>query len=1082
MRRTRTQASRSPETTSGRTPRPRMRPLSAVIAALCLNFAASPAHAQTADHLAGLDYRHVGPVGNRVSAVAGVPGDPDTWYAGAASGGIFRSTDGGVTWEPVFDDHGVQSIGHLAVAPSDPRVVWVGTGEPFIRSNVSHGAGVFVSRDGGDSWQLTGLEETGRIGRVVVHPDDPDVVWVAALGHLYGDQEERGVFRTTDGGERWERVLFTDRGTGAVDLWLDPADPDHLIAGMWTMVIRTWGRWSGGPNDGLYESTDGGDTWTRLGGNGLPVGLTGKIGLAGTPADPNRVYALIETDADPGEDHPAGTEHQGVLWRSDDGGATWAMVNADHTIVQRPHYYSRAVVSPDDADEIHFLATRHTKSVDGGASIVNVGSGGDHHDMWIDPLDADRMIVGHDQGISISTNRGRTWYRPQLPIAQMYHVTVDTEVPYNLYGNRQDGPSTYGPSNTLTGGGIPIGAWRSVGGCESGWAVPDTVSNDVVWSGCYEGILDRHTLSTGHSRNVMVWPDNPEGWAAGDLRYRFQWTFPVHLSPHDPNTVYAGSQVLHRSTDGGTSWQVVSPDLSTGTDSLMLKTGGLTPDDASPTYAAVLFAIAESHRNPGEIWVGTNDGKVHLTRDGGASWTDLTANVPELPTFATISSLEPSRHADGVAYMAVDGHQIGVFDPLLYRTDDHGATWTRIDGGIPRGPLSFTHVVREDPVRPGLLYAGTENGLWVSFDDGASWTSLQADLPPAPVHWLTIQPHFNDLVVATYGRGFWIADDVTPLQQLTAEVAASQSHLFEPRAGYRFLRREGPFDQPGDPAAGENPPWGVSLNFWLGDGGAAAGGAQASGSDEGDVHSASDVTLEIVDAAGQVVADVPVRRTRAGLNRAWWGLNYTSSQRPTLRTRPVGHAHVELGPDGTRPAPDGGRVTPQAPPGRYTVRLTVHGQVHEAPLEIRMDPSSQGSREGIAAQHDMQLELRAEANRLVAAVDTLEVWRAALHEARDAAGGSLPAAQAALLADLDALTTTLYDLRLSGGSAGQDSLRWPRGLWAKMTTLAGWISGHDFAPTAQAVEVHGLYRAQLAEVEARVEELRPRIRPIMEDR
>lgn len=1015
-----------------------------------------PTSTVAAGALEALRYRHVGPVGNRVSAVTGVPGDPNVYLVGAASGGIWKSTDGGHSWRPVFDDHGVQSIGALAVAPSDPDVVWAGTGEPFIRSNVSHGAGVFRSDDGGDTWTLAGLEATGRIARVIVHPDDADVVWVAALGHLYGEQEERGVYRTRDGGATWDRVLHTDAGTGASDLWLDPADPDHLIAGMWTMHIRTWGRWSGGPGGGLFESTDGGTTWTRMEGRGLPTGVVGKIGLAGTGADPDRVYALIETNVNVDIDD-ADYEHEGVLWRSDDGGASWAMVNADHTIVQRPHYYTRAAVATDDPDEVHFLATRHSVSRDGGLSIRNGGAGGDNHDMWIDPLLPDRMIVGHDGGVSISTTRGASWYRPLLPIAQMYHVTVDTRVPYRLYGNRQDGPSTHGPSNTLTGGGIAIGEWRSVGGCESGWAVPDTVSNDVVWSGCYEGILDRHRISTGHSRTVTVWPDNPEGWPAGELRYRFQWTFPIAISPHDPATVYTGSQHLHRTTDGGQSWQAISPDLSTGTDSLMRKTGGLTPDDASPTYAAVLFAIAESPLTPGEIWAGTNDGKLHVTRDAGATWTDVSANVPGLPRFSTISSIEPSRHTPGTAYLAVDAHQLGDFRPLLWKTDDHGATWTSIVDGIAEGPLSFTHVLREDPRRPGLLYAGTENGLFVSFDDGASWGPLQTNLPPAPVHWLTIQPHFNDLVVATYGRGFWIADDVTPLQQLTPEIVASDGALFAPRPAYRFLRRESAFSQPGDPAAGDNPPWGASLSYWLG-------------------PDASDVRLEIVDAAGEVVARVNTPSARAGLNRAWWGLDYTPSGRPTLRTRPLGHSHVELGSDGTRSAPDGGRVSPQAVPGTYTVRLTVDGAVHERSLEVLMDPSSEGTMAGIRAQHAMQLELRSEANRVVAAVDSLEVWRAEFHARRDA--GGLGPEQAALLAELDALTHTLYDLRLSGGSAGQDGLRWPRQLFAKITSLAGYVSGTDFAPTDQAREVHVLYQERLREVEAEVARLRARVRGV----
>ncbi len=993
-----------------------------------------------------LTFRHVGPVGNRVSAVTGVPGDPNVYLVGAASGGIWRSRDGGHSWDPVFDEQAVQSIGALAIAPSDPDVVWAGTGESKVRSNISHGAGVYRSTDGGDSWTLMGLEESGRISRIRIHPTDPDVVYVAALGHLYGPQAQKGVFRTTDGGRTWERVLFTDPMTGPSDLWMDPADPDHLVAGMWTMHIRTWGRWSGGPHDGLYRTRDAGETWERLEGRGLPAGTTGRIGLTGSPANPDRIYALIETNVN--RDFEPLEEHDGTLWRSDDGGDRWEMVNADHTLVQRPHYYSRALAAPDDADEIHFLATRHVVSRDGGRTTTTRGggSGGDHHAMWIDPQIPDRMIVGHDQGISISTNRGADWFRPLLPVAQMYHVAVDNAVPYNLYGNRQDGPSTRGPSMVRYSGTIPVGEWRAVGGCESGWAVPDTV-NQVVWSGCYEGILDRHDLETRSSRTVSVWPDNPEGWAAGDLRYRFQWTFPIALSPHDPGTVYVGSQHVHRSTDGGQSWAVISPDLSTGLDSLLRKTGGLTPDDASPTYGAVLFAIAESPLERGLIWAGTNDGRLHLTRNGGRSWTDVSERLPGLTALSTISSIEPSRHVPGKAYVAVDGHQVGDFGPHLLVTDDYGLSWRRITDGIPPGPLSFTHVLREDPVRPGLLYAGTENGLYVSMDDGARWGPLQGNLPRAPVHWLTIQPQFNDLVVATYGRGFWIADDVTPLQQWSGP--SDQVALFQPRATYRWLSTSQPFTQPGDPAAGRSAPRGASLNYWL-------------------PQEADDLTLEILGDGGEIVASLDNPSRSEGLNRAWWDLRHTSSRAPRILTQPLEHAHVELGDSGDREAPDGRRVSPLALPARYTVRLTVDGVVRTAPLELRKDPISRGTPEGMRAQLDMSLALRDDANRVTDLIDSIEVLRAGLDRTLAELPGSEPQDMVQRMTDLrdelEALEMGLYDLRMSGGTAGQDALRWPRRLYAKLGSLAGYISESDDPPTDQAREVHSLYRQDLARI------------------
>jgi photosystem II stability/assembly factor-like uncharacterized protein len=999
-----------------------------------------------ADFFTNLDFRHIGPVGNRVSAVMGEPGNANVYYVGAASGGVFKSEDGGHSWRPIFDDQEAQSIGALAVAPSDANVVWVGTGEAFIRSNVSIGNGVYRSTDGGESWTHAGLAESGRIGRIVIHPDNPDIVFVAAAGHLYGPQEERGLFRTTDGGETWERVLFAGPNSGAIDVVMDPGNPRILFAATWQMQIWTWGRESGGPESGLWTSRDGGDTWTRLEGRGLPTGTLGKIGLGMTPADPDRVYALIETNSNR-EFGPA-EEHEGTLWRSDDGGRSWSMVNGDHALAQRPLYYTRLAVAPDDADEVHFMSTVHTKSLDGGVSFSTV-AGGDNHDMWIDPLLPDRMIIGNDGGVKISTNRGRSWHRPLLPIAQMYHAFADTRVPYNVYGNRQDGSSYGGPSNTLSGGSIPIGAWKSVGGCESGFAVPDTVTNDVVWSGCYEGILDRHEISTGITRTVSVWPDNPEGWAAGDVRYRFQWTFPVHISPHDNETVYAGSQHVHRTTNGGQSWDVISPDLTRNDLSKQQKSGGLTTEDVSPTYASVLFAIAESPVEPGLIWTGSNDGLVQLTRDGGQTWTDVTPNIPDLPEWGTVSNIEPSRFDAAAAYVTVDFHQLGDNDPYIYKTDDYGASWRSLSDDIPRSVFSYAHVVREDPKRPGLLYLGTENSVFASFDDGGHWTSLQGDLPHAPVYWLTVQSHFNDLVIATYGRGFWILDDITALQQITDEVLASAVHLFDPRPAYRFLSREGRSSQPGDPAAGENPDAGASLNFFLG---SVPQGA---------------VTVEIETETGALVRTLDVRGARAGLNRVMWNLRYEASAMPRLRTPALEHSHVEVNASGWRSVPDGGPVRPLATPGRYRVRLRAGGEEHVTWLDVLQDPASDASASDMQAQLDLQLRLREMSDSTAALIDRIEWARKGLMDLQARLGGEarygdvVEAGEALDQALID-LEMGLFDLRLSGGAARQDTIRWPRQLWAKIASLAGYSSGTDDRPTDQTIEVRDIYRDQLA--------------------
>ena len=458
----------------------------------------------------------------------------------------------------------------------------------------------------------------------------------------------------------------------------------------------------------------------------------GKIGLAMTASDSDRIYALIETNSN--RDYEPLDEHEGVLWRSDDGGASWSMVNADHTLAQRPLYYTRVVVAPDEPDEVHFLSTRYSRSLNGGEDFSLGDPGGDSHDMWIDPLIPDRMIVGHDGGLSISTDRGVSWWRPRLPIAQMYHVNTDTRIPYQVYGNRQDGATQMGPSNSLRGSEISIGEWQSVGGCETGFSVPDPVEPNIVWAGCYDGMLSRYDHRLGLARRVSVWPANAEGWAAGELRYRFQWTFPIHISPHDHERIYVGSQHVHVTTNGGQSWEVLSPDLTTNDKTKQQKTGGLTTDDAGPTYAAVLFAIAESPRQEGVIWTGSNDGLVHVSLDGGQTWVNVTESIPDLPPWGTVSNIEPSPHDAGTAYLTVDLHQLGDTEPYVYKTTDYGGSWTSLSQTIPRSVFSYTHVIREDPVRPGLLYLGTENALYVSLDDGENWTLMRNNLPPAPVH------------------------------------------------------------------------------------------------------------------------------------------------------------------------------------------------------------------------------------------------------------------------------------------------------------------------------------------------------------
>ena len=996
---------------------------------------------------AGLHWRNIGPEGNRFSAAVGVVGDPLTYFVGSASGGVWKTTDGGVNWRPTFDAQPVQSIGSLAVARSDRNVVWAGTGEAHIRSHISIGQGIYKSTDGGESWQLMGLERTGRIARIVIHPTDPDVVLACALGTAYGPQQERGVYRTTDGGATWTQVLFVDRDTGCSDLAMDASNPRVLYAGMWQIEIRTWGRTSGGPGSGLFRSTDGGATWTRLQGNGLPTKPHGKVALGLSVSDPNRVYVLIET----GDGLPwNGQETEsGQLWRSDDAGRTWQVASRDRNAMGRAHYYSRMAVAPDDPDEAYFLTASYAKTIDGGRTLVvqqrGQAPGGDHHDIWIDPTNADRQIVAHDQGLSITQNRGRTWFRQRLSNAQIYHVTVDDRIPYNVLGNKQDEPTYRGPSNSrLAGGRILRGMWHAVGGGESGWATPDPVDPNVIWStasgsGNVGGIVVRFEEDRRMFRTVEVWPQQSNGPAEG-VRYRFVWDAPFLISPHDHNTVYTGSQHVHRSRNGGQSWEVISPDLTLNDRSRMGSSGGLTPDNIGVEYAGVVYAITESPREQGTIWVGTNDGRVQLTRDDGRTWTDLTRNIPNLPAWGSVRSIVSSKYDPATAYLTVDFHQMNDRDPYVYRTTDYGRTWRSITGGLPRNNLSYARWILEDPVRRGLLYLGLENGIWVSFDAGDGWVPLQIDLPAAPVSGIQVQERFNDLVISTYGRGFWILDDLSPIQQLTPEVMASAAHLFVPRAAYRFRNITAPSSTYDDPTTGEDPAYGASLNYWL-----KAPAAQAP-------------RLTISDAAGKVVRTL-TGPNRAGINRVHWDLRDEPNPAVRLRTSPMYAPYITVGPEG-RVAPGTAQVSVLMPPGTYTVTLSVGGQERTRTVEVRKDPNSGGTEGDIAEQTRLALAIREDMVRAGAAVHRMESVRVQLAALRGTVtDADATRAMAALEERLVALEMELVDLRLTGN--GQDGVRFGSKLIAKLGYLVNGLTNADFRPTDQQGEVQGILRGQL---------------------
>uniref|UniRef100_UPI0025CF6F84 WD40/YVTN/BNR-like repeat-containing protein n=1 Tax=Algoriphagus sp. TaxID=1872435 RepID=UPI0025CF6F84 len=743
-------------------------------------------------------FRFIGPEGNRAIAVIGVPGNPQVAYIGAASGGLWKTEDMGINWRPIFDDQDISSVAAVELAPSDPNQVWVGTGETFvIRPAHAMGNGIYFSPDAGKTWEHKGLEKTGRIGRVLVHPNDPKTVYAASLGHTYGPQKERGIFRSRDGGDTWEHVLFIDEGTGASDLAIDPQNPDILYAAMWSININTWGLNSGGSGSGIYKSTDGGDTWEAMNKNGLTSGAArpvGKTSVSVSHSDPNVVYALFEAESP-------------EVWRSSDKGMSWTLMSQEHDWNERAPYYTRLRVNTGDPNEIYSMSVRFVHSLDGGKTRNPrpPRGGGDNHDIWIDPTNPDRIMVAHDGGVSISYNHGETFQRVVLPIAQMYHVAVDDQIPYNVFGNRQDGWSYMGPSNSLAGY-IPLGLWKGVGGCESGFAKPDPTDNNIIWSGCYDGGLERHDLRTGYSREVRVWPEAGYGWAPADMKYRWHWNFPLSHSPHTKGRVYVGSQFVHKTDDDGQSWQIISPDLTLNLKDHQQNSGGVAIDNLMTFDGATLFAIEESKLEAGVIWVGTNDGQIQLTKDGGENWTNLTANIPDLPQWGTVANIEPSRYDKATAYVTVDLHQMGDFDPYIFKTTDYGQSWTKISEGIPSSESSFVHVVKEDPKRAGLLYAGIDKGIYVSHNDGQSWSRLKLNLPPAPVYWMEVQERFDDLVVGTYGRGYYILDDLAAIRNLdkTQDVA-----FFEIRDAYRFNERENIKTDGASFNSGRNPSYGA---------------------------------------------------------------------------------------------------------------------------------------------------------------------------------------------------------------------------------------------------------------------------------
>jgi len=978
-----------------------------------------------------LKFRHIGPEGNRVIAIAGQCGNPHIIYVGAASGGIWKTTDGGLNWQPVFDDQDVSSIGALAVAASDPNIIWAGTGETNIRSSISIGNGIYKSVDGGKSWEKMGLEKTGRISRVVIHPQTPDIVLAAAMGHCYGPQEERGIYRTTNGGETWERVLFTDENTGASDIAMDPQNPRNLIAGMWPLEIKTWQRSSGGENGGLFLSKDGGKTWKKCT-KGLPKPPTGKIAVAYAPSDPSRIYALIETDQ---------YQFKGVLWGSEDGGASWDLISYDQQYHTRPHYYSRLAVSPENENEIWFLASSVTVSLDGGKTgKIKRIAGHDAHDIWFDPTDPTRILIAHDGGVRISLNHGESWFHPDLPVAQMYHVAVDQQVPYFVYGNQQDGPTYRIPSQQMAGSIV-----TDVGGGESGFTVPDPFDNNIIWASNEQGVLTKYDLRSGVTTNVQVWPETPVGRSPRDIKYRWVWCYPWILSNHAQDTLYAGSQFVHKTTDGGYTWHIISPDLTTNDMSMQVHSGGLTYDNVGVDYGTTLYALAESPKNENVLWAGSNDGLVHMTRDGGKTWALVSKNVPGLPPLGTVTSIEASHFEEGAAYLTIDFHQVNNRNPYVFKTADFGESWTKITGNIPKSMFSYAQIIREDPERQGMLYLGTENAVYFSLSDGENWLHLRNNLPPAPVRWLTIQEHFGDLVLSTYGRGFWILDDISPLRQINTAVLEAGCYVFKPRAAYRFQRTNG-YSLGPHGAYYQDPPSGAALNYIL------------KKKPEGEVK------ISILDADKALVKSLTGSKN-AGINRVYWDLKHQDSPEIELRTPPLGHPGTAYGPESIRYNKEGWRKLsvegsgpdgPMVVPGVYTVIVEVDGEAYEQYLEVLKDPKSPATVEDIEEQIELALKIQEKVTALAKMGNSIEWIRKQIYDLQDylkANNSEKEVLEEGKVLDRKFIEVEqkLFILRTTGAS--ENLLRFPQQLYSHFKMLGYYVTTGDARPTRSKYDV-----------------------------
>lgn len=980
------------------------------------------------ENLQALTYRMVGPTrGGRVSTVTGISNDVFTYYMGASGGGVWKTNDCGTTWNNISDGFfKVGSIGAVVVAPSDPNVIYVGTGSPDLRGNVSAGNGIYKSTDAGESWNHIGLTKAGQVGKIVIHPNNPDLVWIGVLGNAFGQNPERGVYRSENGGETWEKTLFVSDKTGCIDLDIDFSNPRILFAGMWTAERKPHTFIDGSEEGGIWKSVDGGKTWKKLE-NGLPTGIVGRIGLSISQANPKVIYVIQETKE----------ETKGGIFRSDDGGKSFTKINREHNLRQRAWYYNRIHADPNDENTVYVSNVRFLKSIDGGKTFKRIRTPhSDHHALWINPKNPKVMVQGNDGGACVTFNGGATWTtQTNQATAEFYRLAMDDQIPYHLYGAQQDNSTMRVPSRTISGL-TNTSEWTAVGGGESGHIAVDPRDPNIVYAGTYIGTITRKNFSTGYTDNINAYPQMHDGQAFRDIKYRFQWNAPIRISPHDPDVVYHCSQYVHRTKDGGKNWEIISPDLTTNNDAYQDIPGEpVQYDHTGVELYTTIFAFEESPKNAGELWAGSDDGRLHLSKDNGASWDDITPK--NMPKEGTINMIDLSNHGEGRALIGVYKYRENDFRPYIFLTNDYGKNWSALcDGnnGIPNH--HFVRVVREDPNQKGLLYAGTEFGMYFSFDEGENWQPFQLNLPFVPITDMAVKN--KDLVVATQGRSFWVLDDLSPLYEMTASVRNADVHLLQPNDAFRYQVSGG--------ANVDAIPHGAIIYFNL--------------KDKSDKE--NPVRLTILDSAGKerrIFSTNPDKfkkeellTAKKGLNRFVWNLKYEG-----LEKQPKSFFSL---------ANTGGI---KAPTGNHSVTLVLGDQAIKKNFKIKKDPRWTQTDADLLAQYEFALQIKSTFNECHGAIGNLRSVRKQIQDKLNlikdkSEHDSLSVKGKSAIKELTRIEQKLIQTK---SESGQDPINYPSMIDDQIAYLYSVVNGNEDRPTKGAV--------------LRYEDLKRELRPILEE-